>query len=210
MDGFWFFWVFWLIIIATAFFDDNVKRKEIKLFFCFALIISSMITITLPAVAIRLSFLLAALLTYYYLPKASKRNMVYSFCLSGLLSGVYLLFHYFVYFEPVWLYLSPTTMISSLSFVIVIVLINNHVRRIAVMAAGMLQGEIILAFLLYERYHPILDTYIIGNYAFLDIASIGLLLVLCWNGIEKLMNYVKIEWYQRRLRAQASHKKLNA
>ncbi|MDQ0257494.1 hypothetical protein J2S74_004952 [Evansella vedderi] len=208
MEGFWFFWVMWLIIIGFFFFDNNKKRSEKWVFLCLLLIICSTIVIPVWNITLRLSFIILGCLCFYHIGKLKWSDKIYCYVVLTFISGMYLLVQYFIYFEPVWLYVSPRTMTCFIALITTIIFIKNHIKRITIMIAGLFQGELLFSLMLWERSHIYFYSVILGDYLFMDIFSISLLGIISWNGLELAVNLFRNRiTYQP---APTSHKKLNA
>ncbi|MBU9713456.1 hypothetical protein [Evansella tamaricis] len=212
MDGFWFYWFCWLMAILVYFFDDIKKRRDLNLSLVLILIISSILTFSIPFISIevRASLVVFIVLSLKHFLESKKVQLFYHSIICMMVSGVFLGVHYFIYFEPVWLYVSPLMMISCGSLVVVLLLVKQFMYRISVMIFGALQGEVLLTLFLWNDAHPTLDYIIVGDFYFLDILSISLLMIVMWEGIERLSERLKAKWNQGNILPPTRKRKLNA
>ncbi|MBU9723967.1 MULTISPECIES: hypothetical protein [Bacillaceae] len=210
MDGFWFYWFSWMVVIAIYFFDDNKKRRFTYVAIVLLFIISSSLIVPFFSFETRGTIFVMALLAFLFLKQSQKSHLIYYNFISTILAGIYLGIHYFVFFEPVWLYVSPLIMISFLSFIATIILVKRTIFRLGVIINGIVQGELILMLLLLHNDHAYLDYLIIGDYGFLDITSITLLFTIVWEGIERSALNLSNRWQQNKHLIHSKQKKLNA
>lgn len=210
MDGFLFYWTIWLFIIANYFFNEDKKNRDKTLFLLFLLVISSNVVIPIISFSLRATWLIFALVAFRYIAMQNTGAKIYLFFISTFISGIYLFIYYFVFFEPVWLYLSPLVTISSLGAFICIVLLKKQKHRLAAIGSGFVQGDLVQWFILLENNHLSSKWYIVGDYPFLDIVSISMLIVFIWNGLEMAVHWIKNTGLSKYYAGHSAKRKLNA
>lgn len=209
MEGFWFFWSIWLIIIGVYFFDSNKSRKEKNVFLLLLLIGTSGIVFSLGSLSIRMPFVILAILCFYQFAKFKWQEKLYCYFVIILLSGAYFLIQYFIYFEPVWLYVSPLVTICTISSVMAIVFMKNQKKRLLIVTAALIQGEMFFIFSLWEKSHSYFHAIIIGDFLLLDMFSLSMLIVVIWNGLEYGAEFLRNKWAPYPSKP-VGHGKLNA
>ncbi|ADU30116.1 YphA family membrane protein [Evansella cellulosilytica] len=211
MEGFWFYWSLWLIIIAIFFFYVNSISRTKWLLAAFIIMISANFTLSLSMITIKLPIIGIGLLSFSYIARLKLKDMFYTYFVVTLISGLFLLFHYFIYFEPVWLYISPLISITSLSIIVVILFVKNNLNRLSIVCSGFIQGEVVLFLMLLEQSHIAAASYILGDFFFLDVLAISMISLLCWNRIEYYMGELGSKWNTSMfVKNQKSHRKINA
>ncbi|MFA9556130.1 hypothetical protein ACERII_02310 [Evansella sp. AB-rgal1] len=208
MDGFWFFWAMWLVVIAIQFFDES-SRKQKWIVTCLLIISTSSIVIPFLTISLRMPLIIFAIISFTYIARLDMKNIFYAYILSTLTAAVFLMVNYFIFFEPVWLYVSPLIMVSFLTLFSNIVFMKNQKKRVAILVSGFVQGEGLLVVLLWHQSHPSFSTFIYGDYIVLDMLGMSLFLVLCWNLIENFVEFIKKKWINGKLGPQHSPGKVN-
>ncbi|MDG5787615.1 hypothetical protein QA612_08910 [Evansella sp. AB-P1] len=209
MNGFWYYWVLWLLIIYFCFFDENNVRRKKWIYISLFLIISSYIVIPFLTVSLRISILMIAFLAFYFIAKMMIKDIIYAYVMASFVSFVFLSIKYFVYFEPIWLYISPFVMIISIIVFSVIVFVKKHINRLTITVVGIVQGELLLLILLWQKDHPSYRSFMIGDFTFLNIVSVSLLCILCWNSIETIVEMIKTKGLSRKPNIVLSQRNIN-
>lgn len=210
MDGFWFYWAIWLLIIGNYFFNDDKKKREKYLIILCLILISANVVIPFFSLSIRATLLIFAMIAFQYVIRHKFYGKLYLYFISACISSIYLFVHYFLYFEPVWLYVSPLITITSISVIICIVLLKNQAHRFISLIAGLVQADIILWIILWDRQHPYYQWYIVGDQLFLDVISLSMLIIYFWNGLENAINMLKRTRFSSYFPSQSTKGKLNA
>ncbi|UTR09608.1 hypothetical protein MM300_17170 [Evansella sp. LMS18] len=196
MDGFFFLWIAWMAMIVIYFFEDNLKKRNLWLIICLTAITGSSVNLPLLAFSVNGAIVIVTFAACVYVSALHKLSIIYFYFISILLSGLYFFIYYLVYFEPVWLYVPPLYIISVSSFLVVCLLVKKLSNRLAVIVAGLIQGEIIFTLFLWQSSHPFSPDYVVGGKALLDILFLSILFVFCWSKTEEFMEAVKRKWYK--------------
>ncbi|MCR6110639.1 hypothetical protein HXA35_09885 [Bacillus sp. A301a_S52] len=193
IEGAIFFWITWLTIIYCYFFIDNKTRRAQLLLVCFITIMCSAVTYSSLVIEWNLAwgtFLLVGLYTMRNLSLAGKLK---GYVISLFIAHLFFSIHKAVYFEPVWLILSPQWSIIVLSLVVLIIFLNEVYCRVFSLTLGLFQG-LILSFLSQLMTNGQEVQLVMTNSLFLlDVLAALMVLVVLWSYAEQIAKKLKVQ-----------------
>ena len=172
MDGnyFYFFaWVSWIIV--TFFWDkEDVRWKVSALLLLF--IICSPITISIASFTIPINITLLGMIAFLGIAFSSLWKQIYTLFSVLIIAMLYTSFHLLELYDPIWIVLNRTWMLSGIVVYASILLHRNRMLRLDALYAGVLQGEILVTFIFRNLHFP----YQLGSLAFFDIIAVSTIL----------------------------------
>src|SRR5699024_391658 len=144
---------------------------------------------------LRITWLIGMIVTFSLIARLTINKKIHLYIISLFISGSYLLLHYFIFIEPVWLITNPLIIMIFITVGISIVILKKPVYRIIAAVGGLIQGDFLLWFILWNESHPYSVQYIIGDFSFLDMLSLSLLVIFIWNSLENVANSIKNKWF---------------
>ncbi|TKC19731.1 YphA family membrane protein [Robertmurraya kyonggiensis] len=192
MEGIFFYWLFWMFwVMATFFMEKNKLRLKISIGILMAITLS---TFSFPFLGNEFSYTSVFLLITFFIwiARQSFKKGSYMLITSFILMLSYSVFQLFELFDPVWLIFDRTIMLSILMAYLSILLHGNLELRILSLVSGCIQGDILYSFILRKLTFP----HSVGDYAFLDVVSISIALLLVASGFKKLSIYFESHFKQ--------------
>jgi hypothetical protein len=186
MEGFLFYWLFWIGWIITTFFYPK-RHPERFIFSAWILGTILLSTFYLNLFGFKLSgsgvFILFT--AYLYIVQFEKKQILYMLLTSFIIVIAYVCFLLFELFDPIWIIFKREWMLSLLITYIVIFLHSEKRQRILVILIGMIQGEVFYAQIIrkYSLLYPSVTL------PFLDVFALTLVIILTWNGLETTAKY---------------------
>lgn len=183
MEGllfYWFTWIFW--VIATFFLKKNSFLRLSLSFWLLLLIILSPYSFVLSNYEISYASILLVFSLLIFISQIRGFKAAYVLLCSFIVMLAYVCFHLFEFFDPVWVILPRSWMLSFVLISLSLLLHSNKIYRILVILLGSIQGEFLYAFILNKYSFP----HIIGSYVYLDSLSLSTALLACWSGFEYL------------------------
>ncbi|MDF1507710.1 hypothetical protein PZE06_05870 [Robertmurraya sp. DFI.2.37] len=189
MEGIFFFWLFWIFWIITTFFMSKSRLRLVLSAAILSVIILSTYTMKWFTLNISASSLFLLLATYVIMAKQKGRKGLYLFITSFIIMLAFTTFHLYELYDPVWLIFDRNMMLSFLLTYITLLLHHDVKFRIITLICGSIHGEILYAAILKH----ITPSYLIGSFAYLDVISISLGLLLIINGFKKVSSYFEYQ-----------------
>ncbi|WP_455423361.1 YphA family membrane protein [Evansella halocellulosilytica] len=187
-----FYWSIWLMIISYFFFDENKMRRELYTTIGLLIVITSLYTFPIFGVYVNVALLLIIVIVFSFIRSLSKYRQMYLLFLSFLLTGVYVWVQYFLYIEPVWMFVSPNWVITSVYSLFTIVLLKKPEYRWCVISISVIVGECLTVAMLYYYSHTYTYDYVVGHVTSLAIIFMSILTVSIWKLLEQLALQLKI------------------
>jgi hypothetical protein len=185
MEGFIFFWFFWVFWILSTFFMSK-KDLRLKVSIGTLLVISlSLNKITWSHIEISLSGLFLLFLSYIMIAKQKGRSKSYLVIASFIMMLAYTTFHLYELFDPVWVIFNRDIMLSLLLAYLSVLLHSELHLRILTLICGAIHGDILYSLLIKKLSF----SYFIGSFAFLDVISFGIAILLAISGFKRVSIY---------------------
>jgi hypothetical protein len=181
MEGSVFYWILWLFWVCITFFLNKHNPYRTKLAAVILLIIIlSDVHFLVESFQFYASGLFMLLLSYIILSKKKLGSLLYAFICSFIVTIAYVTFNLFVIFDPVWVIFQKEWMMGVCISFLAIILQTSLKDRLLIVVSGTMQGEILYAFYLskFEFSYPI------GTIAYLDVASLVIILLVGWGALE--------------------------
>ncbi|UTR14618.1 hypothetical protein MM221_19010 [Salipaludibacillus sp. LMS25] len=191
IEGAIFFWVIWLVTIYCYFLIDNKNRRTHLLLLCFLTIICSSVTYSSLVIEWNLAWIIFLLVGLYSMRKLSLAGKLKGYVISLFIANLFFSIHKAVYFEPVWLILSPQWSIIVLSLVILIIFLKDVYCRVFSLTLGLFQG-LILSFLSQVTANGQEEHLVMTNSLFfLDVLAALMVLSVVWSYAEQIAKKLK-------------------
>lgn len=185
MDGSYFYFLMWMGWIVTTFF---LKKDEMRWKISagiLTLIICSQITVSIASFVISINAFILGGISFLGIALYSIWKKIYA-VLSGLIIAMlYTSFHLLEVYDPIWIVIDRTFMLSGALVYASILLHRDRVLRLCSLYAGALQGEILVTFIFRRLHFP----YEFGSLTFLDIMAVSTLFVMMASYIVKVSAY---------------------
>lgn len=192
MEGFFFYWLFWMFwIMATFFMEKNQLRLKISIGILLAITLSTF-SFTFWEIEISYTSLFLLITVFVWIARQSFKRGSYMLITSFILMLSYTVFQLFELFDPVWLIFNRTIMLSLLMTYLSILLHNKVEVRVLSLVSGAILGDILYSFILRKFTFP----HSVGDYAFLDVVSISIALLLIASGFKKFSIYFESHFKQ--------------
>jgi hypothetical protein len=181
MEGSVFYWILWLFWVCITFFlnKHNPYRTKLAVVILLVIILSD-VHFLVESFQFYASGLFMLLLSYIILSKKKLGSLLYAFICSFIVTISYVTFNLFVIFDPVWVIFQKEWMMGVCISFLAIILQTSLKDRLLIVISGTMQGEILYAFYLskFEFSYPI------GTMAYLDVASLVIILLAGWGALE--------------------------
>jgi hypothetical protein len=181
MEGSVFYWILWLFWVCITFFfnKQNPYRTKLAVVILMVIILSD-VHFLVESFQFYASGLFMLLLSYIILGKKKLGSLLYAFICSFIVTISYVTFNLFVIFDPVWVIFQKEWMMGVCISFLAIILQTALKDRLLIIVSGTMQGEILYAFYLskFEFSYPI------GTMAYLDVASLIIILLVGWSALE--------------------------
>ncbi|MCR6106561.1 hypothetical protein HXA34_09730 [Salipaludibacillus agaradhaerens] len=191
IEGAIFFWIIWLTIIYSFFLIDNKTRRAQLLLVCFLTIMCSSVTYSSSVIEWNLAWGTFLLVGLYTMRNLSLGGKLKGYVISLFIAYLFFSIHKAVYFEPVWLILSPQWSIIVLSLVVLIIFLNDVYCRVFSLTLGLFQG-LILSFLSQIMANgQEVQIVMTNSLFFLDVLTALMVLVVLWSYAEQVTKKFK-------------------
>lgn len=181
MEGLLFYWIFWLLWIFFTFIVNKQHTYRLKLSVAvLAVIIFADFHYPIAGFDLNMGGLLLLFLVYLSLDHEKTSKVIYFFISSFIVTIAYVAFHLFEIFDPVWIIVNKDWMIGICIGYLVILLQKKLKARLLIIISGMMQGEILFAYILSNYGFP----YQVGSLECLDALALASLLQIGWSYIE--------------------------
>lgn len=172
MEGSYFYFFAWMGWVITTFF---LKKDGFRLgvsIFLLLVVIGSQMKLPIFSVSISGSALLIMSVSCLGIAFYSLWMKMYTLLCALIIAMIYTIFHVIELYDPVWIVIDRTWMLSSILVYASVLLHRNRILRIWGLYVGMVQGELFLTFI----YKAMNVSYDIGSFAFLNIAAVSTIL----------------------------------
>lgn len=171
MDGSYFYFLAWLGWIITTFFlkKEAFRWKVSAVLLVF--IICSQITVSIASFPIAANALLLGTISFLGIAFYSIWKKIYALLSALIIAMLYASFHLLEMYDPIWIVMDRTWMLSGILVYASILLHRDRVLRLCSLYAGALQGEILVTFI----FHTLRFPYQLGSLTFFDIIAVATL-----------------------------------
>ena len=186
MEGFLFYWLFWIGWIITTFFYSKRHPDRLKFSaWILGTILLSTFYLNLFGFKLSGSGVFILFTSYLYIVQFEKKQILYLLLTSFIIVIAYVCFLLFELFDPIWIVFNREWMLSLWISYLAIFLHSEKKQRILVILMGMIQGEMFYAQIIrkYSFLYPSVTL------PFLDILALTLVIILAWNGLENIAKY---------------------
>ncbi len=185
MEGSYFYFVAWMGWIVTTFFlrKDEIRWKVSAVILMF--IICSQITVSIASFTISVNALILGVISFLGVALYSIWKKVYALLSALIIAMLYTSFHLLEVYDPIWIVIDRTFMLSGTLVYASILLHRDRLLRLCSLYAGALQGEILVTFIFRRLHFP----YEFGSLTFFDIIAVSTLLVMLMFYIVKISAY---------------------
>ncbi len=186
MEGFLFYWLFWIGWIVTTFFypKKHPDRLKVSAWILISIVLST-VFLQVDGFEVSGSGAFILLSVYMYIVQFKKKQILYLLLTSFIIMIAYVCFLLFELFDPIWIIVSREWLLSLMITYVAIFLHSDKKQRIVTMLIGTIQGEIFYA-LIIRKFSFLYPT---ATLAFLDVLALTLILTLTWSGLENFAKY---------------------
>ncbi|MCM3617387.1 hypothetical protein M3936_07340 [Sutcliffiella horikoshii] len=164
-EGLYFYflgWIGWIII--TFLFSKSAIRTFLSILLL-SLLAGSTTHVSIYGFSVNVAFIILVLTAIILLSKTLKQRYVLHYFSICTLSLAYVCFVIFEIYDPVWIFIDRTWMLSFILLYITLLLFKTKWERFVFMLTGVLQGEILNSFVL----NSIFSYSVIGSFEFLAV-----------------------------------------
>ncbi len=173
VQGLYFLFSIWTIILFYSRTQDRLNEKFLKLGVLFCLICCSTFTFELFNFQMNVAFLLSIFMISYDVSKLKFSEQFIHF-FKGLIIGMsYSSMSILAIYDPASYFINEFFSISLMTTVLAIFLSNHYIERIRLLIIGLIQGEVFNFF----TYRSIKVQYIIGDLSWLDSLFLTIVLI---------------------------------
>jgi hypothetical protein len=188
VEGILFYAIAWCGWIIETFFMDKSVERTWRAFFILVLIISSCSYITVASLQISASCIFLVVGVLWQLSSKGWWSAFYLILCAGSLGMLYAVFHIIEIYDPVWIVIERTWLLSALLVYIICLIARQTGTRILVLCFGGVLGELLLGIFLY----PIGFHQEIGSPGFLDVIACAFASICCIHCVKKCFIYVPL------------------
>jgi hypothetical protein len=187
VDGIFFFWIAWIVIVFLIFFVPSTNSNRDKLLIQILLLVYlSNKSIPLYNTDVNAGALLLIIFASFYIGNLRSKNkwsvLVISF-LMGLCTSSFILFSFI---DPIWVLFDPKWMLTIILTYLSIILLSDWKQRLLSIVLGMLIGDGLL-FLVFD---PLGVPYEMATLTWYDQLSMVVTVSSLWHGLELLAGYM--------------------
>ncbi|WP_081415083.1 YphA family membrane protein [Ectobacillus panaciterrae] len=187
MEGSYFYFFSWCGWIIATFW---MKKDRMRLFAAMSIlliIIGSHTYVFIGMFQISVSYLTIMGVCFLGLSRSGWWQIVYGIMSAAIIAMLYAVFHMIELYDPVWIMMDRTWLLSAVLVYAVLLLIRKPVNRIFVICIGAVQGEAMLAIVLQTfGFHNE-----IGAPAFLDVIACSVAALCVLHIVVKRLSYAQ-------------------
>ncbi|WP_053073702.1 hypothetical protein [Bacillus sp. LL01] len=176
-------WIGWIII--TFLFPKSSVRTFLSLLLLLV-IAGSATYIDIYGYKVNIAFLFLMITAIILLTKTLKQKYFLHYFSICTLSLAYVCFVIFEIYDPVWILIDRTFMLSFILLYLSLLLFKGKLERFVFMLTGVLQGEILNSFVL----NSIFSYSVIGSYDFLAVLFLSSAGLATWMVFETVTVYL--------------------
>ncbi len=182
MEGIFFYWIMWLAWIITTFFMEKKKKRLTLSISILVSILLSKWYLVISTYSINMTLLFYLFLGYYL--AVNQRNFkVVSFYITSLtITFAYAGIMLFRIYDPVWFIFDVRFIVGGIISILAIYLGCTSNERFLLYIIALCQGEC-LYWIVLGQFHDVIT---FGTQSFLDMLSIGCLIIFLWSAIQHL------------------------
>lgn len=185
-EGLYFYflgWIGWIII--TFLFSKSAIRTFLSILLL-SLLAGSATHVSIYGFSVNVAFIILVLTAIILLSKTLKQRYVLHYFSICTLSLAYVCFVIFEIYDPVWIFIDRTWMLSFILLYITLLLFKTKWERFVFMLTGVLQGEILNSFVL----NSIFSYSVIGSFDFLAVLFLTSAGLGAWVVFENITVYL--------------------
>jgi hypothetical protein len=172
-------WIGWIII--TFFFPKSVVRTFMSILIL-VVIAGSTTTVQMFGFTVTASFLVLAVIALILLVKSLKQKYILYYLSICTIALAYVCFILFEIYDPVWIFLDRTWLLSAIILYLSLLLFKSRRERFVFMLTGVLFGEILRSIVM-DR---IFSYSAIGTFEFLAVLALSSAGMATWMMFETL------------------------
>lgn len=176
-------WIGWIII--TFLFSKSAIRTFLSILLL-SLLAGSATHVNIFGFSVNVAFIILVLTAIILLSKTLKQRYVLHYFSICTLSLAYVCFVIFEIYDPVWIFIDRTWMLSFILLYITLLLFKTKWERFVFMLTGVLQGEILNSFVL----NSIFSYSVIGSFDFLAVLFLTSAGLGAWVVFENITVYL--------------------
>lgn len=169
MDGLYFYWIFWAFWIIAAFFMKKTLARMLLIQWILAAISLSVFSFSIAAIKVSLSALFLFFTALMAILATKEKKRPYSLFAVFIVTLAFAGFQLIELYDPVVFLFNRTWMMAAYLTLLVVLLEKDVRMQMAVLIAGAIYGDLLLAVLLRNiaEYHA-------GSLATLDVIALVL------------------------------------
>ncbi len=185
MEGSYFYFVAWIGWIVTTFLlkKDEIRWKGSAVILMF--IICSQLTVSIASFTVSINALILGVISFLGITLYTIWKKIYALLSALIIAMLYTSFHLLEVYDPIWIVMDRTFMLSGALVYASILLQRDRLLRLCSLYAGALQGEILVTFIFRRLHFP----YEFGSLTFFDIIAVSTLLVMMMLYLVKMSAY---------------------
>lgn len=185
MEGSYFYFLAWIgWIVATFLLKKDGFRLGVSIFLLLV-VIGSQIQFSIFSASLSGSAFVVMGISCLGVAHYSVWMKLYTIVCTLIIAMIYTIFHVIELYDPVWIVIDRTWMLSGILVYASVLLHRNRTLRIFGLYIGMLQGELFLTFM----YKAMNVSYAIGSFSFLNTASVSTMLFVLLYSIVRVFPY---------------------
>ncbi|ABS21546.1 conserved hypothetical protein [Bacillus cytotoxicus NVH 391-98] len=173
MDGGYFYFLAWMGWIITTFFMKKESIRWKMSAFILFLIICSQFTFSIASFSISMNALFISIIAFGIVGIYSVWKKLYTLFSALIVAMLYTSFHLLEVYDPIWIIINRTLMLSAALVYASVLLHRDRLLRLCTLYIGMIQGEILVAFIFRKLHFP----YELGSLQFFDSIAVSTLFV---------------------------------
>ncbi|TYS68381.1 hypothetical protein FZC76_11665 [Sutcliffiella horikoshii] len=172
-------WIGWIIV--TFFFPKSVVRTFMSILIL-VVIAGSTTTVQMFGFTVTASFLVLAVIAFILLVKSLKQRYILHYLSICTIALAYVCFILFEIYDPVWIFLDRTWLLSVIILYLSLLLFKTKRERFVFMLTGVLFGEVLRSIVM-DR---IFSYSVIGTFEFLAVLALSSAGMATWMMFETL------------------------
>lgn len=186
MEGFYYYWLLWMLWVWITFFQSNRFYRILSVIILLSFVFS-LSSITIYQFKIYFPTVIFLISSFYFIGNEGKKRAIFFLVSSFIIMMVYGSFHLFTLYEPVWLLFDGKWMLAILIVYCSTILGKKHSDRLIMIVCGMGYGDLLYSVVLHRIgiYYPV------GSLAFLDTIAISITLLTAIHSVKQLSHYLE-------------------
>ncbi len=173
MDGGYFYFLAWMGWIITTFFMKKESIRWRMSAFILLFIVCSQFTFSIASFSLSVNALFISIIAFGIVGIYSVWQKLYTLFSALIVAMLYTSFHLLEVYDPIWIIINRTLMLSAALVYASVLLHRDRLLRLCALYIGMIQGEILVAFIFRKLHFP----YELGSLLFFDSIAVSTLFV---------------------------------